>query len=175
MLLSRKLILFTSFFLLPTSLWASRGNIQIKIRGLSCPFCVYGVEKKLKHVQGIESVATNYRRGIALLKKKAKAEVDIAALTKAVTDAGFTVDSINLIIKGTLTEWRDHPALKDPSSGEIFLLVEKGPSHDNEKLSSAKLNALKALGGKSMIVEGRAHGHVGMPTAIEVDRFRMVP
>lgn len=31
-------------------------SVQVKIDGLSCLFCVYGLEKKLKRVEGIENL-----------------------------------------------------------------------------------------------------------------------
>lgn len=171
--------LFTlSLLMLPIVLWAQEGTIQIKIKGLSCPFCIYGVEKKLKKVPGVQSVTTHYKQATAILQKEESARVDVTALTKGVTDAGFTVDSIVLTVKGTLSRWKNYPALKDEKSGQLFLLMDTGTSHTGEYLSSEKLKKLKSLtqGNKgALVIEGKAHSHVDMPVALEIMKYRKAP
>ena len=81
--------------LFPTILLAKEGTISMKIKGLSCPFCVYGVEKKLKKVPGVLSVSTNYKQSKVTIKIKEGLKVDHNALRKAIIDSGFTVDSID--------------------------------------------------------------------------------
>ena len=65
-------------------------QITIRVDGLSCPFCAYGLEKKLKRLEGTEHVRIDIDSGVAeitVAEGKAIAEED---LNKAVVDAGFT-------------------------------------------------------------------------------------
>ena len=68
----------------------SSTQISIRVDGLSCPFCAYGLEKKLKKLEGTEQVRIDIEHGVAevtVAEGKSIAEED---LNKAVLDAGFT-------------------------------------------------------------------------------------
>ena len=66
----------------------------IRVDGLSCPFCAYGLEKNLKQVPGVESVTIDMSAGKATVALKSGAKVDDALLTEAVKKAGFTARGI---------------------------------------------------------------------------------
>ena len=66
----------------------------IGVDGMSCPFCAYGLEKKLKKVKDVESVTINLKEGEVVVIAKAGATIKEEALQKAVHDAGFTVSSL---------------------------------------------------------------------------------
>ena len=69
----------------------------IGVDGMSCPFCAYGLEKKLKKVKDVESVAINLNEGEVMVIAKAGATIKEESLRKAVHDAGFTVSSLKKI------------------------------------------------------------------------------
>ncbi len=66
----------------------------IGVDGMSCPFCAYGLEKKLKKVKDVESVTINLKEGEVVVIAKAGTTIKEEALQKAVHDAGFTVSSL---------------------------------------------------------------------------------
>ncbi len=72
----------------------SMQSATIQVDGLSCPFCAYGLEKHLKKVKGVEDVEINMKSGKATVAFKSGAQVDDAALSEAVTKAGFTARGI---------------------------------------------------------------------------------
>jgi copper chaperone CopZ len=79
-----------------STVWAA-GNSQtilIEVKGLSCPFCSYGLEKKLKALNGVEGVEIHMRKGIAEIQVKQGVAVSDAAINEAVKDAGFDPGSI---------------------------------------------------------------------------------
>ena len=43
---------------------------QLRVNGLSCPFCVYGIEKKLDTLEGVQSVETNIKDGAVIVTTK---------------------------------------------------------------------------------------------------------
>jgi len=66
----------------------------IRVDGLSCPFCAYGLEKHLKKIAGVEGVKINMKSGKAIVRLKPGTQVNDAALKTAVKKAGFTARGI---------------------------------------------------------------------------------
>ena len=64
-------------------------KISIKVEGLYCPFCAYGLEKQLKKLNGFKKVEVNLKHGVAELHIKPGVTVTDAAIQTAVEDAGF--------------------------------------------------------------------------------------
>ena len=54
-------------FLTPSLVQAQIYSLSVVVEGMSCPFCVYGVEKKLKKVEGVKSVIISMKDGVATL------------------------------------------------------------------------------------------------------------
>ncbi len=69
----------------------------IGVDGMSCPFCAYGLEKKLKKVKDVESVTIDLNEGEIMVIAKAGATIKEESLRRAVHDAGFTVFSLKKI------------------------------------------------------------------------------
>jgi len=69
-------------------------SATIRVDGLSCPFCAYGLEKHLKKIAGVEGVEINMKSGKAIVRLKPDVQVDDAALKTAVKKAGFTARGI---------------------------------------------------------------------------------
>ncbi len=69
----------------------------IGVDGMSCPFCAYGLEKKLKKVKDVESVTIDLNEGEVVVIAKAGATIKEESLRKAVKDAGFTVSSLEKV------------------------------------------------------------------------------
>ncbi len=70
---------------------ASASDFILRVDGLACPFCAYGVEKKLLAVPGIASIDVLLNQGQIVLTFSREAELDVAALDSAVEKAGFTL------------------------------------------------------------------------------------
>lgn len=66
------------------------GTVQIKIEGMTCGHCTAAVEKALSGVPGVEKVVdVSLATGIATVE----GSVAVDALTTAVIDAGYTVNT----------------------------------------------------------------------------------
>ena len=78
-----------SLFLV-SPVFADEEAYRIRVDGLSCPFCAYGIEKKLKALPGVTGVKVEMEQGLVILRVKPGTEVSDKALRKAVKDAGFT-------------------------------------------------------------------------------------
>ena len=69
-------------------------DIVIRVDGLACPFCAYGLEQKLQALDATDRVEVKLNEGEVLLFLKADENVRDEALTKTVKDAGFVVRGI---------------------------------------------------------------------------------
>ena len=69
-------------------------DVIIEIDGLSCPFCVYGNEKRLKKIDTIVELSVLLEEGKVQLKLKEGATVSEERLHQAIADAGFEARSI---------------------------------------------------------------------------------
>ncbi len=69
-------------------------QIQITVLGMSCPFCAYGVEQKLKKLDGVVELTVELASGLATLVMEEGADVSNDVLRKTVEDAGFEAAKI---------------------------------------------------------------------------------
>ena len=70
-------------------------SATIRVDGLSCPFCAYGLEKHLKRVRGVARVTIDMQAGTATVTLEPGAVVDDTALRGAVEKAGFSASAIH--------------------------------------------------------------------------------
>lgn len=75
---------------------AGGSSVQIHVKGMSCPFCVYGIEKKLKKVEGVSAVQSDFKKSLVTVQSQTDTPPDLKALEQAVTEAGFSVESITV-------------------------------------------------------------------------------
>ncbi|MBL4752073.1 MAG: heavy-metal-associated domain-containing protein [Flavobacteriales bacterium] len=68
--------------------------IKIAVDGLSCPFCAYGLEKKLKEVSGSKNISIELTEGEATMSVPIGQQPTEEELRKIVNDAGFTAKDI---------------------------------------------------------------------------------
>ena len=79
--------------LLAAPAWAAQGaNIyNVGVDGLGCPFCAYGVEKKVGGLKGVETVEIEIEDGLVAVTLADGATLDEATAKQAVDEAGFTL------------------------------------------------------------------------------------
>ena len=61
---------------------------------MSCPFCAYGLEKRLRKIEGLDSLRIDLEGAMAILYLADGARVTDEVLRRAVRDAGFTAGEI---------------------------------------------------------------------------------
>ena len=79
--------------LLPTITTAGEADsvYTLEVNGLGCPFCVYGIEKQLSRIDGVESISTDIKSGTVIVTVQAGVVLDEADAKQAIEDAGFTM------------------------------------------------------------------------------------
>lgn len=71
-------------------------HVYVEIKGMACPFCVQGVEKHLKKLDGVEGVSTSLEKGETIMHLKPGASVSEEQVRAAVKDAGFSAGKIRV-------------------------------------------------------------------------------
>ena len=86
----------TTAALLLWSLTALADGTQyiMRVDGLACPYCAYGVEKKLKQIEGVEQIDVDLDRGIVTVDVAEGVELTEPQMTQLFKDAGFTFRSM---------------------------------------------------------------------------------
>ena len=69
-------------------------QIEVTVLGMSCPFCAYGVERKLKKLDGVVELTVELETGLATLVMEPDADVSNETLRETVKDAGFEAAKI---------------------------------------------------------------------------------
>lgn len=143
----------------------------VKLDGLSCAFCAYGLEKRLKKVEGVEKLEIQVDQGTANLTVKKGKALPIEAVEKAVKDGGFTPREVSLTVMGRLTERNGRAVLTVPDSEEIFLVE---PKEQLLKIKEALKGADKAVRLTGKLSQERTEGHTGHPYALSIERFEIL-
>ena len=74
--------------------------VKIEVDGLACPFCAYGLEKKLKKIEGVKNLNIELQQGQATFSVPMSKIPTKESLIKIVSDAGF---------KARKVTFSDHP------------------------------------------------------------------
>lgn len=69
----------------------------VKVDGLGCPFCAYGLEKKFKELKGIKNIKIEMETGIMTFNYPAEENLSVEQVNKQVEKAGYT--PVNILIK----------------------------------------------------------------------------
>ncbi|NIR52515.1 copper ion binding protein [candidate division KSB1 bacterium] len=89
-------ILVTMAFSVASIFAGQRQKVTLRVDGLACPFCAYGMEKKLKRLEGVEKLDIKINEGLVLLYFKDRVEIDKELIAKKVKEAGFTSREITI-------------------------------------------------------------------------------
>jgi copper chaperone CopZ len=103
-------------------------NMTVAVDGMACPFCAYGVEKRLKTVRGVATVAVDMKTGTASLTAKPKVSIHYQEVPKAIKETGFTGGVMKITVRGTIEIEKNSsflilydgpPLLLDPGSNKM--------------------------------------------------------
>jgi mercuric ion binding protein len=66
----------------------------MRVDGLACPYCAYGIEKKLKEIEGVEKIDVDLDKGLVTVNVRENVELTEPQMTQLFKDAGFTYRSM---------------------------------------------------------------------------------
>lgn len=65
-------------------------EFTVQVDGLGCPFCAYGLEKKIKKLKGVKKIKIDMEEAIMTFKYPSEKELSLKAVEKQVDEAGYT-------------------------------------------------------------------------------------
>ena len=88
--------------MLLASIWsiaalAAGTRYQMRVDGLACPFCAYGVEKQLNSIEGVEDIEVNIDKGEVVVTMKDGSTLSEILAGEKVSQAGFTLRSFSQV------------------------------------------------------------------------------
>lgn len=76
------------------SVLADGTQYQMRVDGLACPYCAYGIEKSLKKIDGVNEIDIDLNKGLVTVNVAEGVTLSDAQMTKLFNDAGFTFRSM---------------------------------------------------------------------------------
>lgn len=176
-------------------------QLTLRVDGLACPFCAYGLEKKIKKLEGYKSFDFLINEGKTTVKWQADKGLDLDAIHEAVRKAGFTLRSVKGSFVGTVAKENGKYMLVLPTliNQRFFLYEEaaftsknleegegakhsKKHGHEKEGIAEVLTEASRklldlAIADKTVLrIVGSVHGHkdAKAPPAIGIERLEIV-
>lgn len=155
------------FILCIQTIFAEIEKVEIGVDGLSCPFCVFGLEKKLKEVKSLDKISVHLKQSKAEISLKQNTPLSIASIKKAVKEAGFSVSYIYIIATGNLIEKKDRILFYIKGVGQKFLVYE------TDAMSKAKLSEI-AKSNVTIRIEGKIHEHKEISPSLDIEKIELL-
>ena len=76
---------------------AGETQYQMRIDGLACPYCAYGIEKNLKKIDGVGKIEVDLNNGLVTVNVAAGVTLTEEQMSKLFTDSGFTFRSMSMV------------------------------------------------------------------------------
>ncbi len=73
---------------------ADNSHYLVQVDGMNCPFCVYGIEKQFKKLDGVEHVETELALGQISVEVADGVTLSEETVRQIIRDAGFTFNSM---------------------------------------------------------------------------------
>jgi copper chaperone CopZ len=83
-----------TLMMLAVTATSTAATIEMTVNGLVCAFCAQGIEKKLKKFAATAEVVVNLEHRLVAVSLKGGQDIPDVDLRMALTDAGYTVKSI---------------------------------------------------------------------------------
>ncbi len=94
------LIVTLAILLAPLAVNANPTGYALQVDGLACPFCAYGVEKKLSSIGGVEEINVDIKKGQVIVIMSDGSTLSENLAREQVEKAGFTLRSITQLNEG---------------------------------------------------------------------------
>ena len=146
---------------------------ELRVNGLSCPFCAFGIEKKLRHVSGVNEVEFFLDEGRIRLVFSAENTATVRDLENAVGDAGFELSGLSVDVEGTLVE-DDGAMVLQAGEASRYRLIERNAGSVQQLSPEAKQRVRTQAAGGKVLVSGEVHSHGEDPPALLVERVEPV-
>ncbi|NOX08579.1 MAG: heavy-metal-associated domain-containing protein [Gammaproteobacteria bacterium] len=90
----KRILTATLLFIWSLSSLAAGSQYIMRVDGLVCPFCAYGIEKKLKEIEGVEAIDVDLDNGLVTVNTATGIDLSEERMKQLFTDSGFTYRSM---------------------------------------------------------------------------------
>jgi len=154
-------------------------EVKVEIKGLSCPFCVKGVEKHLKKVKGVQDVSTSLKKGEVTLHYVPGASFDVVSLQNAVTRSGFTAGPVQVTARGEISRHEEDFLFNVAGSETSFLIHEKQSPEEQGREAIVSTETKDKLeqaitANQTLEIIGQVHAHKDALPGLSVERVTSV-
>ena len=94
------IIIAVLFFVTASAFGADETVLEIDIDGMTCPFCVYSLEKELGKLSEVREVLISLKSNKARLTLREGTQIDSDTLQEVVLKAGYTPGEVRDVSKG---------------------------------------------------------------------------
>lgn len=91
--------------------FAQNDKFAVKVDGLGCAYCAYGLETKFKEVEGISKIAIDLKIGLLTYEMPAATAMTIAQVQEQVAAAGYTTRKVDIVRASGETEATEETAV----------------------------------------------------------------
>jgi len=143
-------------------------RVEMRVDGLACPFCSYGLEKKLKEVKGVDKVTIYVDKGMAVLTSKKMQSINVEQLEPVVVAAGFTPGPISLTATGAISEKNGAPVFSVSGTDIMFML--KNNAQLEKFRAGSNATPVKVTGS---LAKEMPQGHQAHPYTLTIDKVEV--
>ena len=90
-------VLMIALIMWSASVLADGTRYQMRVDGLACPYCAYGIEKNLKKIDGVDKIDFDLNNGLVTVNVAEGVTLTDSQMAKLFTDAGFTFRSMVMV------------------------------------------------------------------------------
>jgi len=95
----KQLLLLSAGLILSASALAAGNQYTLGVKGVACPYCAFGIEKRLSKVDGVADVTVDIGDSVVRVNMAEGASLTEAKARQAVKEAGFTLSSFSEAIE----------------------------------------------------------------------------
>lgn len=89
----KKLIIAFLILTWTNAVFAAGSQYQLQVAGLACPFCAYGIEKKLNSIEGVEDIKVDVAKGEVIVTMAEGIALPENLAREQIRKAGFSLRS----------------------------------------------------------------------------------
>ncbi len=90
----KQFIITLFLLLLSQNSYSGSTLYEMRVDGLACPFCAYGIEKKLKAIKGTSNIDVDLNKGLVKVEVDDSNQLTDSQMKKLFNDSGFTYRSM---------------------------------------------------------------------------------
>ena len=92
----KKRLLILPLLLLPLLVFAGE-SIEVKVDGMYCEVCAYGLQTSLNDMKGVKEARVDYDGGTCRVEMVDGTVEDIESIKKLISDSGFTPGDVKKV------------------------------------------------------------------------------